>query len=510
MKLNTIVGFYGKLPVVGDFVSRRLPNEFIKPWDGWLQSAIAASREELGDEWLNSYLTSPIWRFLLSPGVCGNKAVAGIMMPSVDRVGRYYPLTVAVLFEQSLQLPFLFTSGNVWFEQLEDAALAGLEGNLDINAFDQLIQSIPVFSPPMSSSHVQQSSGEKKSFYTEIENIGQIGDAFVGLNAKLLACFMPGYSLWSNEGSVQVQAALLACEGLPPVSSFFDFLTDRVNNKNYFTPSELVRELPVNNPDPAELTAAPDQEHPSLSSILASNKPLQNEPCWRSWAITNTGMRRKHNEDSLLNRPEAGLWVVADGMGGHKAGDIASQLIVNTLKDLSPTEPLEKYVKNVRLCLQDVNTKLRQLAAKKYGNQLVGSTVVALVCESQHCAFLWAGDSRLYRLRNNKLQQLTQDHSADNEQPSSGWSVKSSNVITRAIGADEDLELDAEMLEVLEGDVFLLCSDGLDKEMSFNEIEHIMQTKAHQDIAGTLMNETLARGARDNVTVIVVTKESIS
>ncbi len=92
MKLNTIVGFYGKLPVVGDFVSRRLPNEFIKPWDGWLQSAIAASREELGDEWLNSYLTSPIWRFLLSPGVCGNKAVAGIMMPSVDRVGRYYPL----------------------------------------------------------------------------------------------------------------------------------------------------------------------------------------------------------------------------------------------------------------------------------------------------------------------------------------------------------------------------------------------------------------------------------
>jgi len=504
VKLNTIVGFYGKLPVVGDFVSRRLPNEFIKPWDGWLQSAIAASREELGDEWLNSYLTSPIWRFLLSPGVCGNKAVAGIMMPSVDRVGRYYPLTVAVLFEQSRQLPFLFTSGNVWFEQLEDAALAGLEGNLDINAFDQLIQSIPVFSPPMNSSHGQQSSNEKKTFYMEMENFGQMGDAFAGLNAKLLASFMPGYSLWSNEGSAQVQAALLACEGLPSVSSFSDFLTDRVNNKNYFTPSELVREIPANNTNSAEFTAAKDQEHPSLSSILASDNPSLIKPRWRSWAVTDTGKRRKHNEDSLLNKPEAGLWVVADGMGGHKAGDVASQLIVNTLKELPSIEPLEDYVKEVKNYLQKVNTQLRQLAAKEYGNQLVGSTVVALVCGSHYCAFLWAGDSRLYRLRDNKLQQLTQDHCADNEQTSSGWSVKSSNVITRAIGADEALELDAEMIEVLEGDTFLLCSDGLDKEMSFNEIEHIMKTSEHQDIANTLIKEVLARGARDNVTIIVV------
>ncbi len=503
--MNTITGFYGKLPIIGDFVSRRLPNEFITPWDSWLQSAIAASREELGDKWLNSYLTSPIWRFLLSAGVCGNKAVAGIVMPSVDRVGRYFPLTVAVVFEKSPQLPFLFTAGNVWFEQLEDAALSGLEGNLDINAFDQLIQSIPVFSVPINPSSGQQSSGEKKSFYTAIENSGQMGDAFVGLNAKLLASFMSGYSLWSNEGSEHVQPALLACEGLPPVSSFSDFLTDRMNNKDYFTPSELVRELSTHTPD-----SMTTEEQPSLSSILASNKPPLTEPCWRSWAITHTGKRRKHNEDSLLNRPEASLWVVADGMGGHKAGDVASQLIVNTLKDLSPTEPLENYIEEVERCLQNVNTKLRQLAAKEYGNQLVGSTVVGLVCDSQHCAFLWAGDSRLYRLRDNKLQQLTQDHCADNEQSASDWSVKSSNVITRAIGADDRLELDMEMTDVLEGDVFLLSSDGLDKEMSFKEIEHIMQTNAHSDIADTLINETLSRGARDNVSVIVVTKESIS
>lgn len=501
--MNASVGFYGKLPVIGDFVSRRLPNDFINPWDNWLQSAISASRESLGDEWLNSYLTSPIWRFLLSEGVCGDKAVAGIVMPSVDRVGRYYPLTIAVVFEQSPSLPFLFTAGNAWFEQLEDVALTGLEGNLDINAFDQLIQTIPIFSLPTNSSSDQPFSVEKKSFYTSMENFGRTADAFVGLNAKLLASFMPGYSLWSNEGSEHVQAALLACEGLPPISSFAGFLNDRINPVDPIIECDVIINPLVNHP----MTKS---EQPSLSSILSSDKPSLPESCWRSWAITHTGKRRKHNEDSLLNRPEAGLWVVADGMGGHKAGDVASQLIVNTLKSLPPTEPLEDYVKAVELYLQNVNTQLRQLAAKEYGNQLVGSTVIALVCQSQQCAFLWAGDSRLYRLRNNKLQQLTQDHCGSEEQNSSFWSVKSNNIITRAIGAADYLELDAEMLDVLEGDVFLLCSDGLDKEMSFKEIEHIMQTKAHSDIANTLIDETLARGARDNVTVIVVTKESIS
>jgi len=501
--VNTITGFYGKLPIIGDFVSRRLPNTFINPWDSWLQNAIAASREELGNEWLNSYLTSPIWRFLLSAGVCGDKAVAGIVMPSVDRVGRYFPLTVAVIFEQSPALPFLFTAGNTWFEQLEDAALSGLEGNLDINAFDQLIQSIPVFSVPLNPSSRQQAAGEKKSFYTEMDNIGQMGDAFVGLNTKLLASFMSGYSLWSNEGSDHVAPALLACEGLPSVGSFTDFLTDRVNKK-YFTPSELAHELlDHNNPNVTTM-----EEQQSLSSILASNNSV--EPCWQSWGITHTGKRRKHNEDSLLNKPEANLWVVADGMGGHKAGDVASQLIVNALKNLSPTKPLENYVKEVENCLQSINTQLRQLGAKEYSSQLVGSTVIALVCGSQQCAFLWAGDSRLYRLRDNKLQQLTQDHCAECEQNSSAWSVKSSNVITRAIGADDQLALDIEIIDVFEGDVFLLSSDGLDKEMSFNEIEHIMQTKALSDIAEALINEVLARGARDNVTVIVVSKESVS
>lgn len=498
MKLNASIGFYGKLPIIGDFVSRRLPNEFIGPWDGWLQSAIAASREELGDDWLNSYLTSPIWRFLLSPGLCGKQAAAGIVMPSVDRVGRYYPLTVAALFEQAPPLPFLLTSGNAWFEQLEDVALKGLEGDLNLEGFDQLIQTIPSFSLPIGSSPSQPSAAEKKTFYIAMENYRQLGDAFVELNANLLTTFMSGYSLWSNAGSEHVQPALLACQGLPLIGSFSEFLKSK--DRPVLSKSAIASETSP---------AIEPEQHLSLSSILASANPSSLKTHWRSWAITDTGKRRKHNEDSLLNRPEAGLWAVADGMGGHKAGDIASQLIVNALKDISPTKPLENYIGLVENCLQSVNTELRQLADKEYGNQLVGSTVVALVCEPGRCGFLWAGDSRLYRFRHNRLQQLTRDHCVSDENASSAWSLKSSNVITRAIGGDDAFDLDIEMTEVLEGDVFLLSSDGLDKEISFQELEHIMRTFECEDIANVLISETLARGARDNVTVIIVTAETV-
>jgi type VI secretion system protein ImpM len=116
------------------------------------------------------------------------------------------------------------------------------------------------------------------------------------------------------------------------------------------------------------------------------------------------------------------------------------------------------------------------------------------------------GDSRLYRFRDNQLQQLTQDHCIMADNPVSDGAVKSTNMITRAVGAYDELDLDIEMTDVLDGDIFLLSSDGLDKEMSFKDIERVMQTCKPQDIANALIDETLARGARDNVTVIVVAR----
>ena len=102
-----VPGLYGKIPSLGDFVSRRLPRSFISPWETWLQEVITNSREQLGELWLDHYLTCPLWRFVLSPGICGEQAWGGVLMPSVDRVGRYYPFTLVGRLDAACNL-FLF------------------------------------------------------------------------------------------------------------------------------------------------------------------------------------------------------------------------------------------------------------------------------------------------------------------------------------------------------------------------------------------------------------------
>ncbi|GAA5167547.1 type VI secretion system-associated protein TagF [Viridibacterium curvum] len=134
-------GWYGKLPSLGDFASRRLSSSFIQDWDGWLQRSISSSRTILGEQWLNTYLTSSIWHFLLGPGVVGDKAWAGVLLPSVDRVGRYFPLTVAADFAADA-LP---DPGDAnWSGALESAVRVGLDANAGVDAFDNTLQRITV------------------------------------------------------------------------------------------------------------------------------------------------------------------------------------------------------------------------------------------------------------------------------------------------------------------------------------------------------------------------------
>lgn len=510
-------GFYGKLPILGDFVSRRLPRDFLNAWDRWLQSSIAASKEELGEAWLNSYLNSPIWRFVLSPGVCGSSAWAGILMPSVDKVGRYFPLTVAARFAQPAYLPYLLSSAGVWFERLEAAALSGLEDGLQPEVFDGMIRTIePVFFPSSTPEEEEGTVFEpngKKAFLVAPNQSEHISEAFTGLSAVLLKSFMPGYSLWATGGSDVQEPALLTCEGLPPLSAFSGFLEGRFSNRGW----NIRRHVPpINIFEPAlsanaGALAVSEHSNENQDTLPRFNDTASQSPSiWRSWALTDRGKRRKYNEDAILDKPEARLWAVADGMGGHSAGDVASQLIVDRLQQLTPNEDLEAYVEEVSWCIAGVNQELRALSNKSYNDSIIGSTILVLIGNQNRCAFLWAGDSRLYRFRDNKLEQLTRDHCAANEivpeqaVSPSGWTVKQSNVITRAVGADDELELECRYTDVLLGDLYLLSSDGLDKELSFNEIESILLNRSLENSAQALLDLALDRGARDNISVIVV------
>lgn len=235
---------------------------------------------------------------------------------------------------------------------------------------------------------------------------------------------------------------------------------------------------------------------------------------WVSAHITDKGKIRSINEDACLDRADLGIWVVADGMGGHAAGDLASEMIVNELKSINPGDSLGALASDVEQRLHNVNQKLL-LESQRRGGEIIGSTVVTLLAYQGYCIYQWAGDSRIYLYRRERLKQLSRDHSQVEELIEQGIVTSDqaelspiANYITRAVGANEELELDAEIFEPCDGDLFLLCSDGLNKEVSDSEIAQILGSYGFQEALQQLIELAMERGARDNVTLVLVQARS--
>ena len=235
---------------------------------------------------------------------------------------------------------------------------------------------------------------------------------------------------------------------------------------------------------------------------------------WVSAARSDVGRVREHNEDACLQQPERACWAVADGMGGHAVGDLASGLIVDALSRLSASDTIARYLADARKRLITVNQRLRQEAARRQVS-VIGSTVVALFACDSYCGYLWAGDSRLYLYRDGHLRQLTRDHSQIEELKALGLLTEeeavnhpAQHVITRAVGATDQLEFDTNTLAVADGDMFLLCSDGLNEGLFNDQLVELLRAPdaalAVKDPASRLVHEALERSGRDNTTALVV------
>jgi serine/threonine-protein phosphatase Stp1 len=231
-----------------------------------------------------------------------------------------------------------------------------------------------------------------------------------------------------------------------------------------------------------------------------------------SWALSSAGAVRKDNEDSLLSRPDLGLWVVADGAGGHQSGAMASSLIVKRLDQLKGDFPISTMVELVREVLRSVHAQLRTNAQARGSEVVIASTFVALILRDDQFICLWAGDSRAYLLRQGELRQITKDHSLVQELVDLGKLAAAdadrhphANVITRAVGADASgLELDQAGGMIALGDRFLLCSDGLSKTLDPDEMMGLLSSTDATPPSQRLIDAALARHARDNVTAIVI------
>jgi protein phosphatase len=226
---------------------------------------------------------------------------------------------------------------------------------------------------------------------------------------------------------------------------------------------------------------------------------------------THTGRVREVNEDGLFAEPDWGVWVVADGMGGHENGRLASATIVEEVSTIGAAVSAPDLLARFRDRIFRANAKLLETAHDKGENVIIGSTVAAVLVYGAHYACVWSGDSRIYLMRGNEISQVSRDHTEVQELVDNG-SISSAearywprrNVITRAVGIFDDPELDLVQGELKTGDTFVLCSDGLTGPVEDAEILEHIHAHAPQGACDALIEMALERGARDNVTVIVV------
>lgn len=240
---------------------------------------------------------------------------------------------------------------------------------------------------------------------------------------------------------------------------------------------------------------------------------------YQSAALSHVGNVRELNEDAFCDHTSNGVWCIADGMGGYDAGEVAAAMVTDAVTQAASTlednPSLQQKVDAVTSAIQSVNNQLTIERTLSSDSPMMGCTVIAVVAQKQECACVWAGDSRLYLLRDNGLYQLSKDHSVVQELLDNGVIADEDlsthpqrHVITRAVGADAQLELDYLAIDLLPADVLLLCSDGLYSELKPDQIMSVLSAPVECEAkASRLIEAVLSGSANDNVTVNIIEVE---
>ncbi|WP_417552565.1 PP2C family protein-serine/threonine phosphatase [Marinomonas fungiae] len=236
---------------------------------------------------------------------------------------------------------------------------------------------------------------------------------------------------------------------------------------------------------------------------------------WEGYGQTDTGPQRSENQDSFITLNDIGLWCVADGMGGHKEGGIASHLATQSLEDIRHCtfESLDAVAEAVRKIVLDVNRALCEMSSSFYDQEVIGTTIVVLLIYGQRAKVIWVGDSRLYRMRGTSFELVTRDHTQYEELLSRGLVKENQpehpahHILTRALGAADLCELEELNLDVMPNDIFLICTDGLSNMISQMDLAKVIYYSEDKNRAvANLINMALAKNASDNVTAVIVDK----
>ena len=410
---------------------------------------------------------------------------------------------------------------------------------MDVRTFERL-----ALRKPDNINSLQYRNKEGKlSFYASLNRLENISDAMVQLGFCLLDDMQPTYSLWKTDGDEEMPSGIRVYSNLPPRDAFFELLINGDDLKDDAEEASDEKTIPNEslipsieeeslNPlaqDSGRVSLVEDTyQIPSAGAYTQIPTAEDNDPMitfthkephtigspriqWCSFGATTVGKCRSINQDAYLSWPQIGLWVVADGMGGHSAGEKASKAVIEAFGILRPTGNLESFTAYATECLRAINENLFKQAQKFGDGRIIGTTVVVMLAVAERCAVIWAGDSRLYRFRAGVLKQLTSDHSLANsmsqQEAFSSDKVKrkkNANIVTRALGVKPNISFDTFTFKAQVDDIYLLCSDGLIKEVCHRDIAHSIQQGECRAVAQDLIKRSLDHGARDNVTVVVV------
>jgi type VI secretion system protein ImpM len=424
-------GFFGKLPCNGDFIQHNVQQEWLEVWDQWQQSCVFESRQSLQGEWLEAYLSGPIWRFVLGEGACGSGAYAGVIVPSVDRVGRYFPLTLVRQLDSGWNPLDVAVCWAPWFEALEHCVITALDQH-DLR-LDDFVAQINRIEDPLALAVPTHIGGElfQNGGFPSASAQWQIGlqsAEHLQLDLAVLAYreiyrHLRPVTLWWTSGASRVQPSWLLSRGLPSARSFAAMLDGRWRGTDWAQANPAaVAAMAAAAPQPQATPGvvppgdgpnfmAPPPNMPIYSApavpaapAVAQPAPLAQSLDARARLPTTRPSDVEGNLAAFVVRPDIGLWAVIAPNGDTPVN--ATRTVADALQDVGPAATLTLLAESVRAILLRVSQHIAEESARNPARPAGLANVLAMVKSAGECAYISAGDAQVLRVRGGVTQPM--------------------------------------------------------------------------------------------------------
>ncbi len=447
------IGFFGKVPSHGDFISDGLERELIGTFDGWMRSGMHAGADMFTSRWPEIFSSSPPIRFIIERGIWGNCAYVGVLAPSADRVGRKYPLAIIAQLNGFREHPRSLYLDDTWFMAAEALAETSMTRDFDISRF---ITSIKKLRLPKS---------------REEEDV-----------PEMVRGRMPT-SLWWYIDPISRRARGLKFDGKPNASDFLRLFSDM--------PGKGGEDRSTPAPIPATAQKETKQQMPPVAPAPA---PAAKQPSSVTYSYaTHPGTRLSLNADALFVSQTPSLFAIADGQGDSHSAAEAARLATNILAETPDAENPEMMAQQIRGRLGTINSLLLSRQTTGADVRPMASVVIASII-SRRLSVLWSGDARAYLLKNGTMHQLSRDHVV----------VGMKKQLSQCVGLSQQFRPDIVFEEWGLQDRVLLCSYPLVQILRDRAIAEIVFNTPVKDCANALVQEALIENARENISAIVI------